>query len=98
MSKGESKIIDLRFPGRYAYAEELAKMGMKYEIKGNFLIIHGGQALVGAMVKALDLRAGIALLLAGMTADGVTKIEDAWQINRGYEHLQGKLKGLGVKI
>ena len=98
MSKGESKIIDLRFPGRYAYAEELAKMGMKYEIKGDFLIIHGGQSLVGASVKALDLRAGIALLLAGLTADGETIIEDSWQIERGYENLQSKLKGLSIEI
>ncbi len=98
MSRGESKIIDLRFPGRYAYAEELAKMGMKYEIKGDFLIIHGGQSLVANSVKALDLRAGIALLLAGLTADGETIIEDAWQISRGYENLESKLINLSVKI
>ena len=97
-SKGESRIIDLRFPGRYGYAEELAKMGVNYEIDGGLLKIHGGNSLKGAKVKALDLRAGIALLLAGMTADGVTEIEDSWQIGRGYENLQSKLKGLGVEI
>jgi UDP-N-acetylglucosamine 1-carboxyvinyltransferase len=97
-SKGESRIIDLRFPGRYGYAEELAKMGVNYKIDGGLLKIHGGNQLQGAKVKALDLRAGIALLLAGMTADGVTEIEDAWQIGRGYENLQSKLKGLGVEI
>jgi len=98
MSRGESKIIDLRFPGRYAYAEELAKMGMKYEIKGDFLVIQGGQTFNGTIVKALDLRAGIALLLAGLTADGETIIEDAWQISRGYENLESKLINLSVKI
>lgn len=98
MSKGESKIIDLRFPGRYGYAEELSKMGMDYEIEDGLLKIHGGKKLQGAKVKALDLRAGIALLLAGMTADGVTEIEDSWQIGRGYENLESKLKGLGVEI
>lgn len=92
LSKGESRIIDLRFPGRYAYAQELAKMGMKYEIKGEMLIIHGGTPLHGATVKALDLRAGIALLLAGLTAEGPTTIESAWQIGRGYEHLDKKLE------
>jgi UDP-N-acetylglucosamine 1-carboxyvinyltransferase len=97
-SKGESRIIDLRFPGRYGYAEELAKMGMAYEIEGDLLKIHGGNKLQGTKVKALDLRAGIALLLAGMTAEGETEIEDAWQIGRGYENLQSKLKGLGVEI
>jgi UDP-N-acetylglucosamine 1-carboxyvinyltransferase len=97
-SKGESRIIDLRFPGRYGYAEELAKMGVNYEIDGGLLKIHGGNPLKGAKVKALDLRAGIALLLAAMTAEGITEIEDSWQIGRGYEHLEGKLKGLGVDI
>lgn len=98
MSKGESKIIDLRFPGRYGYAEELAKMGMEYKVEGEMLVISGGSTLRGATVNALDLRAGIALLLAGLTADGETTIENAWQIQRGYENLSGKLKQLGVLI
>lgn len=97
MSKGESKIIDLRFPGRYGYAEELAKMGMKYDVKGDLLKIHGGTQLIGNKVKALDLRAGISLLLAGLTAEGETTIEDAWQIERGYEALESKLFNLGVE-
>lgn len=93
-SQGESKIVDLRFPGRYGYAEELAKMGMKYSIDGDLLKIHGGRSLHGATVKALDLRAGMAMLLAGLTADGETTIEDSWQIERGYENLDLKLKQL----
>lgn len=98
MSKGESKVIDLRFPGRYGYAEELAKMGMKFDIRGDMLVIRGGVPLQGSLVRALDLRAGIALLLAGLTANGVTAIENSWQIHRGYENLFEKLKGLEVKI
>lgn len=93
-SQGESKIVDLRFPGRYGYAEELAKMGMDYTVDGDLLKIHGGKPLQGETVKALDLRAGMALLLAGLVADGVTIIEDAWQIERGYENLNEKLKQL----
>lgn len=98
MSEGESKIIDLRFPGRYAYAAELAKMGMQYKIQDDFLVIQGGQSLIGTAVKALDLRAGISLLLAGLTAEGETIIEDCWQIERGYENLKAKLEGLSIKI
>jgi UDP-N-acetylglucosamine 1-carboxyvinyltransferase len=98
MCKGESKIVDLRFPGRYGYAQELQKMGMQYKVEGDLLVIDGGNMLVGTTVKALDLRAGISLLLAGMTANGETVIESAWQIGRGYEHLEEKLTGLGVKI
>ncbi|WP_192085434.1 UDP-N-acetylglucosamine 1-carboxyvinyltransferase [Algoriphagus sp. Y33] len=98
MSKGESKIVDLRFPGRYGYAEELNKMGMQYSIEGDLLVINGGNPLAGAEVKALDLRAGIALLLAGLTAEGETIIENSWQIHRGYENLFEKLKNLGISI
>lgn len=96
MSKGISKIIDLRFPGRYGYAEELAKMGMEYEVQGDLLVIKGGNQLVGAEVTALDLRAGIALLLAGLTAEGETTINNAWQIERGYENLDEKLRRLSI--
>jgi len=98
MSKGKSTIIDLRFPGRYAYAEELAKMGVHYKVSDSFLLIEGGYPLKGAQVKALDLRAGISLLLAGLTAEGETNIEEAWQIGRGYENLHEKLRGLNVNI
>ncbi len=98
MCKGESKVVDLRFPGRYGYAEELAKMGMNYEVQGDMLVIEGGTPLYGATVTALDLRAGIALLLAGLTAEGETVIENSWQIHRGYENLFEKLRSLGVAI
>jgi UDP-N-acetylglucosamine 1-carboxyvinyltransferase len=94
VSKGTSKIIDLRFPGRYAYAEEMAKMGVNYEVDGDMLVIHGGNKLQGAVVKASDLRAGISLLLAGLVAEGTTTIENAWQIERGYENIHEKLKNL----
>lgn len=94
MSKGETKIVDLRFPGRYAYAEELAKLGVDSKVVGDMLIINGGKPLHGGTVKALDLRAGIALLLAGMTTDEEVIIEDDWQIHRGYENLEEKLQKL----
>lgn len=98
MCNGVSKIVDLRFPGRYGYAEELAKMGMKYSVDGDMLVINGGNPLHGAEVNALDLRAGIALLLAGLTAEGETTIHNAWQIGRGYEGVINKLKGLNAEI
>lgn len=98
LSQGESKIIDLRFPGRYGYAEELAKMGMEYEVQGEILVINGGKKLHGAKVNALDLRAGIALLLAGLTAEAETTIENSWQIFRGYEGLEKKLSQLGFNM
>ncbi|WP_051075278.1 UDP-N-acetylglucosamine 1-carboxyvinyltransferase [Alkalispirochaeta alkalica] len=97
-ANGESRYIDLRFPGRYGYAKELAKMGMMHRTDGNLLIIDGGKKLHGAEVRALDLRAGVALALAGMVADGETIIEDAWQISRGYDSFVEKATALGADV
>lgn len=95
---GESRIIDLRFPGRYAYAEEMARMGLRHEVIGDMLVIHGRRGgLVGAEVRALDLRAGAALALCGLTALGETVINDAWQIERGYVDFADKLRSLGAE-
>lgn len=97
-SRGESRIIDLRFPGRYGYAEEMARMGMEHEIRGDMLVIHGkGGGLHGAEVRALDLRAGAALTLCGLAAEGETVITDAWQISRGYMDFAEKLNALGAR-
>lgn len=98
-ANGESRIIDLRFPGRYAYAEEMAKMGLQYAVDGDMLRINGnGGRLIGATVRALDLRAGAALALCGLTADGDTTITDAWQISRGYVDFARKLRSLGATV
>lgn len=98
VSNGESRIIDLRFPGRYVYMEQLNKMGVEYKVNGNLLIISGGNKLTGTTVTASDLRAGAALLIAGMIAEGETTILDAWQIERGYNKMISKLKMLGANI
>lgn len=97
-ARGQSKFVDLRFPGRYGYAGELAKMGLNSNTDGNMLVVDGGANLVGAEVKALDLRAGIALSLAGLFADGETVIDDAWQITRGYDRFFEKMQSLGANI
>lgn len=95
-AKGESRIIDLRFPGRYAYAGQLALMGAKTAVDGNMLRIFGGEALKGTDVRATDLRAGIALLIAALNAEGTTVIDEAWQIERGYDRVWEKLTALGI--
>ena len=97
-ARGESRIIDLRFPGRYGYADEMARMGLRHELRGDMLVLHGGGGnLNGAEVRALDLRAGAALALCGLVADGETVINDAWQISRGYMNFAEKLRGLGAQ-
>lgn len=98
-ARGESRIIDLRFPGRYGYAAEMAKMGLQYAVEDNLLRIQGnGGLLKGAAVQALDLRAGAALALCGLVADGETTIADPWQIDRGYDGFISKLQALGANI
>ncbi len=98
LAQGESKIVDLRFPGRYQYALELNKMGANTEVDGDMLKINGGNNLVGSIVKASDLRAGAALMLAGMVAEGETVIEHFEQVERGYEHIVEKMKMLSGNI
>lgn len=98
VAQGESRITDLRFPGRYEYSLFLNKMGAKTQVDGDMLKIFGGSNLVGAEVKALDLRAGAAFVLAGLVADGETIVTDYEQVERGYEDFINKLKNLGAKI
>ena len=98
MAHGESRFIDMRFPGRYGYAEELKKMGMDYSVEGNVLRIYGGRPLTGTAVEALDLRAGAALSLAALVAEGPTHIHSAWQILRGYSNFVEKARSLGIRI
>ncbi|MEM5512868.1 UDP-N-acetylglucosamine 1-carboxyvinyltransferase [Pseudoalteromonas sp. AS84] len=95
---GQSKFVDLRFPGRYGYASELNKMGLKSRTEGNLLIVDGGSSLKGTDVTALDLRAGIALALAALFSEGETHIHEAWQITRGYDRFFEKMEALGVNV
>jgi len=97
-AKGSSKIVDLRFVGRYDYSKEFEKLGIRTLIKDNILNIYGNNNIIGTTVKALDLRAGIALSLGGLVAEGQTIIEDAWQIERGYNNFVKKLKSLNGRI
>ena len=97
-AKGESRIVDLRFPKRFGYAEELKKLGANLYVKDNILIIKGGKTLNGEAVTALDLRCGAALLLGGLVSEGVTTILNASEIERGYESIDAKLQKLGGNV
>lgn len=97
-SRGKSTVIDLRFPGRYKYVEEMKRMGAIFKLNGDMLNISGGASLCGAAVNATDLRTGAALALAGLVAKGETMIENAWQIDRGYNDFINKMKSVGATI
>ena len=86
------------YPGRFRYIEELSKLGADIRIDGHHAAIRGVARLVGAQVSAPDIRAGAALVIAGLVADGVTEISDIHHIDRGYDDLVGRLAGLGADV
>ncbi len=98
MCKGKSHIIDLRFPGRYSYGEQMKKMNIESSVKGDLFEVTGTEVVRGAQVQALDLRAGICLLMLGLVAEGQTTILDSWQIKRGYNNILSKLISLGANV
>ncbi len=97
-AQGQSRITDLRFPDRFGYAEEMAKLGADMKVEKNILLINGGRKLKGAPVIALDLRCGAALVLAGLVAEGETFIHNFHQVARGYDDVVWKLARLEAKI
>lgn len=97
-AKGTSVITESIFENRFKYVDELARMGGNIKVEGNVAIIDGVERLTGASVSAPDLRAGAALVIAGLVADGYTQIEDIYYIQRGYEAFDEKLRNLGARI
>lgn len=98
LAKGSSTVTESIFENRFKYVAELARMGAKIKVEGNTAIISGVKKLTGARVSAPDLRAGAALVLAGMRAEGTTIVEDIKYIQRGYEAFDEKLRSLGADI
>ena len=98
VAEGTSIAIETVFENRFMHVSELKRMGADIKIEGRSAIIEGKSNLLGAPVKATDLRAGAALILAGLVADGTTEIMDVHHIDRGYVNIEEKLKSLGAKI
>ena len=98
LAHGTSIVTESIFENRFKYVDELARMGSNIKVEGNVAVIDGVRGFTGASVNAPDLRAGAALVLAGLAADGYTVIDEIGYIQRGYEHFEEKLKGLGAMI
>ena len=98
LSKGTSVITESIFENRFIYLSELARMGANVKIEGNYAAIEGVSRLTGARVSAPDLRAGAALCIAGLAAEGMTIVDDISYIKRGYERFDEKIKSLGGMI
>ncbi|MCI8861035.1 MAG: UDP-N-acetylglucosamine 1-carboxyvinyltransferase [Lachnospiraceae bacterium] len=98
LAKGTSIVTESIFENRFKYVDELARMGANIKVEGNTAIIDGVGQYTGAQISSPDLRAGAALVLAGLAADGFTVVEDVHFIERGYECFEEKLRSLGAMI
>jgi UDP-N-acetylglucosamine 1-carboxyvinyltransferase len=98
VAQGTSVVIETVFENRFMHVDELKRMGANIKIEGRSAVVQGVERLQGAQVKATDLRAGAALILAGMVADGPTEISDVYHVDRGYVEIEEKLRGIGAKI
>lgn len=98
LSGGTSIVTESIFENRFKYVDELTRMGANIKVEGNTAIIDGVSKYTGASITAPDLRAGAALVIAGLAADGITIIDDIKYIERGYEDFHIKLQGLGAQI
>lgn len=96
--KGSSVVIETVFENRFMHVDELKRMGADIKIDGKSAIVRGVAQLTGAKVKASDLRAGAALILAGLVADGETEVGNIYHIDRGYVDIEGRLVNLGARI
>jgi len=95
---GVSVLTENVFENRFMYVDELNRMGASIKIDGHHAVIRGVKKLSGAPVRSFDLRAGAAMVLAGLVAEGVTEVSDIYHIKRGYENFEQKLKQLGADI
>src|SRR5699024_5210702 len=97
-TEGMSIVTDTIYQARFKHIDELRRMNAKIKLEGNSAIVSGPSQLEGAQVKASDLRAGAALIVAGLMAEGRTEITGIDHIERGYENITDKLTKLGAKI
>lgn len=97
-AKGASMVTESIFDNRFRYVDELRRMGANISVEGRVAVIEGVERLKGAPVKATDLRAGAALIIAALSAEGVSEIYDIFHVERGYENMEVKLRNLGANI
>ena len=98
LADGTSMVTESIFENRFKYVDELARMGANIKVEGNRAVVMGVEKYTGARVSAPDLRAGAALVIAGLVAEGITIVDDIHYIQRGYERFEEKMQGLGAKM
>ena len=98
IADGVGIVTENLYPGRFRYVEELHRLGADISTDGHHAVVRGRPTLSGAPVRAPDIRAGAALVIAGLAADGETTISGVHHIDRGYDDLVGRLAGLGADV
>lgn len=98
LAEGTSIISESIWSNRFRYVEQLNRMGASIKVDGQLAVVQGVEGLKGAPVKADDLRAGAAMIIAGLAASGTTEVEDIHHIDRGYEDVVEKFTALGASI
>ena len=98
MAEGTSIVTEGIWDNRFRYVDELRRMGAQIQVDGKVAVVQGVTELTAAPVKAVDLRAGAAMVIAALAARGTTEIEDVYHIERGYENIIEKLSALGADI
>ncbi|GAB4556899.1 MAG: UDP-N-acetylglucosamine 1-carboxyvinyltransferase [Rhizobacter sp.] len=95
---GTAKVTETIFENRFMHVNELVRLGAKIEVDGHTAVVHGVDQLSGATVMATDLRASASLVIAGLVADGETVVERIYHLDRGYDQMETKLRGIGADI
>lgn len=98
IARGVSMVTENVFENRFGFVDELVRLGADIRVDGNHAVLTGGRSLTGAIVRCTDLRAGAALALAGLVAEGCTELREVYHIDRGYERFEHKLEALGARV
>nr|MBP8088008.1 UDP-N-acetylglucosamine 1-carboxyvinyltransferase [Polaromonas sp.] len=98
ISHGTSKVTETIFENRFMHVNEMVRLGAKIQIDGKVALMEGVEKLSGATVMATDLRASASLVIAGLVAEGETVVERIYHLDRGYDQMESKLRGIGADI
>jgi UDP-N-acetylglucosamine 1-carboxyvinyltransferase len=98
ISEGSAKVTETIFENRFMHVPEMQRMGAKIQAEGKVAVIEGVAKLSGATVMATDLRASASLVITGLVADGETLIDRIYHLDRGYDRMEAKLRGIGADI
>jgi UDP-N-acetylglucosamine 1-carboxyvinyltransferase len=98
IAEGPSKVTETIFENRFMHVNELVRLGAKIQVDGKFAVIEGVEHLSGATVMATDLRASASLVIAGLVAEGETRVDRIYHLDRGYDQMEAKLRGIGADI